>query len=248
MGVREIVNSMLAPLGMRMVNARWGPRGEWAPFRRVRDLGFQPRQIVDAGAFRGFWTRECLAVFPDAQYFLVDPLPENAPYLQALAKEKPNCRVFHGGLGEEAATRTFFRDGMRSSLLKSDVFKQPQQLSIDIRTLDSFLDSADLQPPDIIKADVQGYELQVLRGARRCLESAKLVLLEVSFREFYVGNPMAHDVIAQLSDWGFGILDICTYHVDGRNGELLQSDLLFCRKASPWLSYDGGTPMSPVRD
>ncbi|MBK8914358.1 MAG: FkbM family methyltransferase [Phycisphaerales bacterium] len=245
MSLKDAINRLLAPLGVRMVNVRWGPRGEWAPLTRLAGLGFNPSQIVDAGAFRGAWTRHCLQIFPRSRYLMIDPLPENAQFLQRLCSEHANCRFVHAGVSDAIGELTLFSDGMRSSFLKSDVFDQSKTVTVPVRTLDSFLDTPDLNPPQFIKADVQGYELRVLRGGRRCLETTEVILLEVSFREAYVGNPLAHDVIAQLAEWGFAVFDICTYHVDARNGDLLQSDILFCRRGSPWLHYDGGTPMSP---
>ena len=57
------------------------------------------RQIVDIGASTGIWTRECLRVFPDAQYLLVHPLPANAQALAALQAERANVHVWQGAPG-----------------------------------------------------------------------------------------------------------------------------------------------------
>lgn len=245
MAIKELINGALAPLGVRMVNARWGPRGEWAPLARLKALGFAPRQIVDAGAYRGQWTRQCLELFPAARVLMIDPLPENAPALQELCREHPNCSLFAGGVGDQPALLTLYSDRMRSSFLASEVFDQSRSVQVEVRTLDSLLDTPLLQPPQLIKADVQGFELKLLRGAGRCLATTELLLLEASFRACYTGGPLADELIAAVSQLGFVIFDICTYHVDGRNGDLLQSDILFCRRNSPWLHYDGQTPVSP---
>jgi hypothetical protein len=98
--------------------------------------------------------------------------------------------------------------------------------------LDSFLGTDRLQPPQLIKADVQGFELEVLRGARRCLESAELLLLEVSYQAIYDGAPLAHDVIAAVGELGFRIYDVCSYVQRRRDQALAQSDLLFARQDS----------------
>ena len=37
---------------------------------------------------------------------------------------------------------------------------------MQLRTLDSFIDTSCLQPPMLLKADVQGYELEVLKGGK----------------------------------------------------------------------------------
>jgi hypothetical protein len=42
---------------------------------KLAATGWTPRQIVDAGAWKGTWKQECMTLYPDAQYMLVDPLP-----------------------------------------------------------------------------------------------------------------------------------------------------------------------------
>jgi hypothetical protein len=102
-----------------------------------------------------------------------------------------------------------------------------------VRCLDALLETDLLEPPELIKADVQGFELEVLRGAKRCLESTQLLLLEVSYRRIYRDLPLAHEVIAFAGDAGFRIYDICTYAGRPSDGELTQSDILFARESSP---------------
>src|SRR5690606_19338896 len=69
--IRDAVNKLLRPLGLRMVSTRWGPRGPWDALRRAAAQGVIPNQIVDVGASNGIWTRECLRIFPNSRYFLV---------------------------------------------------------------------------------------------------------------------------------------------------------------------------------
>lgn len=99
-----------------------------------------------------------------------------------------------------------------------------------VRRLNYFLASGEIAPPQLIKADVQGYELEVLRGATEALASADAVLLKVSFRELYEGQPLAHELIAFLGDRGFMIADVCSYS-QGADGSLEQSDMLFLRRS-----------------
>ena len=54
----ETTNALLRVLGLRIVNAQWGPRGPFSSLRRARELGVSVRQVVDVGASDGGWTRE----------------------------------------------------------------------------------------------------------------------------------------------------------------------------------------------
>jgi FkbM family methyltransferase len=236
---RGLLDAALRPFRVRVVGARWGPRGCWDALRRVRDQGVVPRQIVDAGASNGCWSRECMRIFPEARYLLVDPLPENRDALEALRASRPNLRVWHGALGSEAGVRELFAHGDQSSFLRSEDFPGSRTPRVEIRTLDSCLDEGLLEPPDLIKADVQGFELELLRGAKRCLERCELLLLEVSFREIYESAPLAHRVIAAAGEAGFRIYDICTYAQRPEDAELMQADILFAADGSSLFRNEG---------
>ncbi|MFM7369285.1 MAG: FkbM family methyltransferase, partial [Sphaerospermopsis kisseleviana] len=55
----------------------------------------------------------------------------------------------------------------------------------------------------LIKLDVQGYELSVIKGGEKTFKSAKLVIIEVSFYEFYEKQPLFDDIYKYLCNLGF---------------------------------------------
>jgi FkbM family methyltransferase len=189
---------------------------------------------VDVGAFKGTWTVECMAVCPKARYLLIDPLPGNRSDLLALATRHSNVATWFGAAGSEDGEIQLHSHADQSSVLPAveASWQGTETVTVPVRTLDSFLDSGEIAPPQLIKADVQGYELEVLRGASRVLASADAVLLEVSFRELYEGQPLAHDVISYLGTRGFRIADICSY-AQSADGALQQSDVLFLSEGFP---------------
>jgi FkbM family methyltransferase len=74
---------------------------------------------------------------------------------------------------------------------------------IDISTLDTWAEHAEAGPIDALKIDVQGAELDVLRGAQRNLGSVRVVELEVEFQPLYRGQPLFGDVDEYLRERGF---------------------------------------------
>ena len=59
----------------------------------------------------------------------------------------------------------------------------------------------------ILKIDVQGFELEVLRGAQRMLQNTVAVELEVEFQEMYEGQPLFGEISAFLAARGFRFED-----------------------------------------
>ena len=99
---------------------------------------------------------------------------------------------------------------------------------VNVVTLDGWVAEKQLPLPDLIKMDVQGFELEVLKGAKECLRHATAVLTEVSFREFYNGQCLFHDVIAFMAERDFWLASIGHGVNFGR--PLLQCDGFFVRK------------------
>ena len=86
--LRNLTNSLISFAGLRVVNKSWGPKGFLSSLKKLKLLSFEPELIIDVGAARGEWSLECFEAFPESNYLLIDPLPENIQKLEAIRKEK----------------------------------------------------------------------------------------------------------------------------------------------------------------
>jgi FkbM family methyltransferase len=75
--------------------------------------------------------------------------------------------------------------------------------TVHTTTLDGWAYSAQAGPIDVLKVDVQGAELDVLRGAQASLASVRMLELEVEFQPLYEGQPLFGDVDEFLRERGF---------------------------------------------
>jgi FkbM family methyltransferase len=233
---KAALNQIAGVFGARLVGANWGPRGFKAALERARSCGFSPQTVLDVGASDGTWTRECRTIFPDAIYFLADPLEENRSALDAFAGANNRLHIWHGAIGAQHGEMSLTIHGDQSSFLDSAEFGGSKRI-VPVRTLDSFIDEVKFRAPVLLKADVQGFELEVLKGAARCIEMTEAMLLEVSFRRIYDG-PLANDVITKATNLGFRIYDIVTYSQRGSDSELAQADIVFARESSQLFSNE----------
>ncbi len=99
--------------------------------------------------------------------------------------------------------------------------------------MDDLVDSGQMSIPTLLKMDVQGYELEVLKGAERTLESVEAVLAEVSFYPFADGLPTVEEIIIWLREHGFAwydVMGILRYQPEDYLGHL---DLMFVRTDHP---------------
>lgn len=236
---KTMINTAAGLFGARVVSADWGPRGVGEVLERIKTRGFAPALVFDIGAANGQWTRDCRRIFDEARYVLVDPLESNRAALLELARD-PRIQVFCGVAGPGAGVMQLYDHGDQSSILSSVDF--PGELrTVPATTVDALFEAAQAPAPVLLKADVQGYELEVLRGAERCLAASEVLILEVSFRRIYKDSALAHEVIGYLGDRGFRIYEICSYLQRPTDRDLVQSDIVFVRESSALFGHHGWT-------
>lgn len=80
-------------------------------------------------------------------------------------------------------------------------------------------------PIDFIKLDVQGSELDIIRGGENTIKNTTFVMAEVSLLEYNQGAPLIDAVVDKMVELGFCIVDVVDYHRS--NGIIIQLDLLF---------------------
>lgn len=128
-----------------------------------------------------------------------DVLCENIKDLNA------NIIAHQVALGPEETTATMYvsdNEKQSSSLLKPKVHithhphvKFPETEEVEVKVLDDF----DYTGYNFINMDVQGYELEVLKGATKTLEHVDYVYCEVNRDEVYEGNAYVEELDEFLS-------------------------------------------------
>jgi len=99
-----------------------------------------------------------------------------------------------------------------------------------METLDRIVAGRKLAGPILLEADVQGYELEVLRGASQTLREVEVILLEVSLLPFNVGAPLFSDVVRFMTERRFPVYDFCHLFRPASDDAAFQVDVLFARE------------------
>lgn len=198
--------------------------------------------VLDIGAHRGQFCAFAGHSFPGTRVYCFEPQPTARARLAEVARVLPiDVEVFPYAAGAKHGRTQMHISAQddSSSLLpiaergQAAVFPGTHEiglLPVEVRTLDELLERVELTPPVLMKIDVQGAELDVLRGARRVLEQVDDLLVECSLRELYDDQPLASSVLEELFARDFELGDISSGSRD-RHG-LIQADFLLRRRTT----------------
>ncbi|WP_415399066.1 FkbM family methyltransferase [Synechococcus sp. W4D4] len=140
--------------------------------------------VWDIGANVGYYTKlaaDLVGVSGAVHAF--EPNPSAFDILKSQTLLLPNVYLYPYAVGSSVGTIPFYvgtDPASPTNSLYSDG-SQSTVLSVQLRTLDSCFNL--LPPPNVIKIDVEGHELQVLKGASSLLSSSHIthIFIEVHF-------------------------------------------------------------------
>lgn len=202
----------------------------------LRELN--PATVVDIGANRGQFSLLCRELFPDASIYSFEPLAGPAGIIRSLFRSAENFQLFVSAIDEKSgmATMNVSRSDDSSSLLpitnqQSEMFPGTEKVNTEqvrVGVLSDYLETSDISGSALLKIDVQGYELNVLKGCGKLLNQFEHCYVECSYRELYQGQALAPEIMKFMTDSGFDVVGKFNTHTD-KAGAPIQCDILFHR-------------------
>ena len=171
--------------------------------RKLKSEGVEPKVIYDIGSCVLHWTHEAKTVWPDAKYILFDAfepaefLYEGYDYHIGVLSDSVKTvewwqnDFWPGGNSyyRETGRTEFFTDEMKSTRVT--------------KTLDQVVKEHGFPPPDLIKIDVQGCEVDILKGATETLKTVKDIIVELQHTEYNQGAPQVQHSLPFIESLGF---------------------------------------------
>lgn len=208
----------------------------------LRHLG-EVRVVVDIGANRGQFALVARHCFPAAHIVSFEPLAGPAAVYRAVFAGDPQVTLHETAIGPErgeAVIHLSAHDDSSSVLsiaaMQSALFPGTAEIGtqpIRVTRLADQMPEDAIEPPALLKLDVQGFELAALAGCEDRLDRFDWVYAECSFVELYVGQAFADAVIAWLHERSLVLRGVYNMAYDAQ-GRAIQGDFLFGRARS-WL-------------
>lgn len=162
------------------------------------------RTIFDVGANTGQFASLTLKNNPNANIYSFEPHPISFAKLNLL--KSSNFRCFNIGLGAVNSKMTLYdyknNQGSEHAALNKDVITnvhdgEASEIEVDIVRIDDFCAEHNVEQVDLLKIDVEGFELDVLKGAENLIKSKKIKYIQF---EFNANNLISRTTLRDFED------------------------------------------------
>ncbi|MCP9773851.1 FkbM family methyltransferase [Synechococcus sp. Tobar12-5m-g] len=230
----KVLASLIRPKCWRALSLGVAPSIEHLPLLRALDVD----GIIDVGANRGQFTLACQIAMRQLPILAFEPIPKEADTFDAIHGRKNNILLVRCALGEiQSESIMHLSHSLDSSSLlpignrQTELHPQTAEegtMTVPVQTLDDSLPLMADRREQLLKLDVQGYELNVLKGASKTLTLCKYVYAECSEVALYEGQALRPEVSGFLRTFGF--LESGSFNHQFQRSELVQADYLYSRK------------------
>jgi FkbM family methyltransferase len=202
--------------------------------RKLKNPGFT---ILDIGGGIGATAKIFRKEFPANKILIFEPINESFNSIRSLFQSDALTEVLRLAAGNENSKRQInvanritsssilpLSSDKDSKVFNEDNLGRSRIEDIEIVRLDDFL-QAESDEIGIMKIDVQGFELDVLKGAEKTLRKTDIVVLEVNNHDGYSGAAKYHEIDSFFREHDFKLYDMFPSIVD--NGRLKEWDVIY---------------------
>ncbi len=212
--------SAMAAMAEQVENVNWDfeKNGE----RRVLEILKQitPRCAFDVGANRGDWCALAAEMYPSCKIHAFEIVPATFQILQKAAAGNPNIALNNFGLSNENATITLHFSDSDSSTATACPIKgmkfhdqyYTRKVQGEVKKAVDYVREKGVGTIDILKVDVEGMDLRVLKGFGDAISRVRVMQFE-----YGIFNIASHDLLSDFCDYlsgnGFAVGKIFPRHV-----------------------------------
>lgn len=207
------------------------PLFELAPLLEVIN---EAKTLIDVGSNKGQFSILARKFFPDIEIHSFEPQIEELNLQKKILGDK-NINYYNFALGSEDKELNLYITKRKdsSSLLKpiqtvNSKYLTKEIRKVSVKKLDKILALRNIKRPSILKLDVQGFELEVLKGSLEIFKMIDYIITEVSFIEIYENQVMENKLLDFICSKKFKLEKKCNSSKIDK--QLFQEDVLFTRQ------------------
>jgi FkbM family methyltransferase len=193
--------------------------------------------VFDVGANIGQFSTLVREVLPEAGIYAFEPVKECYEQLILGFSNDKEYHPYHMALGASKSESVIHKNEylpsssiLQTTLSHTKFFPHTEHTTdetVQIERLDDL--HIDIKRNALLKMDVQGYEMEVLKGATRTLKNIDVVITEVSYTELYKGQPLFDDIYRYMVSQNFHYQGSLQAKRDPSTDMILFEDAVFVR-------------------
>tara|TARA_B110000238_G_scaffold196121_1_gene236348 strand:- start:423 stop:1118 length:696 start_codon:yes stop_codon:yes gene_type:complete len=189
--------------------------------------------IIDIGSNKGQFGLIARHILPNVNIYSFEPQTSQLTIQKKIIGSQ-NIHYFDFALGATNEIKSLYVTQRKdsSSILEpvenDNIYSVTAQEKINVKRFDEIIDILKLNKQILVKLDIQGYELEALKGFGEHIKFVDYILTEVSFQEAYKDQPFANEIIEFLKKKNFFVIkkNLATKYKKKK----FQQDILFERK------------------
>lgn len=199
----------------------------------------QEHVLLDIGAHHG-WFFHCWQDWcPGARVIAFEPFKESFEKMVLNYGDDVRVKLVQSGVGavnglmklnvlnDSKVSNSFLKPDDKTWQSISFQHGQVSEINVPVTTIDNVFIEERLSRVYLLKIDVQGYEIEVLKGAEKSLFKIDYIFVESGIQRLYENAPRFSEVFEFLSNRGFHLMGMRSWHRG--NHVLVETDMLFRR-------------------
>ena len=194
--------------------------------RAQKRFNIEFKNVLDIGAAAGDWSGHVKKFNPDAKFTLIEPNKLHNERLRSLGK------VHNVYLSDSVTEKDFYISKDPFQQTGNSFYREKSNVPFDKTTVKTELLDEIVQDEefDLIKLDVQGAEVEVIKGGMITVQKAKWLQVEVPIFQYSIGSPDMYNLLGNLKAIGFYPFDVAQMLFNVR---CLYVDIIFVNRNLP---------------
>jgi len=175
------------------------------------EFNFEPEVIYDIGACVLHWTNESLKIWPNSTYYLFEGMDSvgflydeiGFEYHLGVLSDVDNKELIFYQSNESPGGNSYYKEDSWATELH---YGKDSERIVKTITVDTVVKEKKFKLPDLVKIDVQGCEVDILKGMTETLKTCKHLIVELQHSQYNIGAPLNVESISFIESLEFELV------------------------------------------